>query len=205
MTPVIQSLFIPLLLIILQGQNVTTTSSSPTTPSQTLLSVATTTPMTPPLAPPPNSSPVRNYEWVIALIVLSSLGILAVLAIQLYVIVKIFFTKGSAPPRKPWRAHWLGQTLLCGIFCSYATCFAFLPYRYFFIPAVQVCYFIIPAVGYRYFFIPAITGISSFLPYSYFFIPAVQVFLHSCRIGISSGSLVSFCQTWLFFEFHIIL
>lgn len=93
---------------------------------------STASPPTQPIDLTSQYSPVRSYAWLIVLIVLASLGILTLLGIQIYVLIKLFVspTSDSTHPLKPWRSHWLGQTLLFGVFCSYATMFAFLPYRY---------------------------------------------------------------------------
>lgn len=113
------------------AQNTFTSSSS--LPSTSF----TSTPPPPAASPtqPPWESAVRPYAWVLALIVLASLGLIAVISIQFYVLARLLvapaspgLTPGGPYPGRPWRAHWLGQTLLGAIFCCYATLFAYLPY-----------------------------------------------------------------------------
>lgn len=69
---------------------------------------------------------VRDLGWVIALITLSSVGIVCVLAIEVWLLIKTLAVRRTSSPS--FQSMWLGQVLLFGIFCSYLTLFAFLPF-----------------------------------------------------------------------------
>lgn len=67
---------------------------------------------------------VRDLGWVIALITLTSAGIILVLAIEIWILIKTL----TVPAAMRMQSMWLGQVLLFAIFCSYLTLYAFLPF-----------------------------------------------------------------------------
>ncbi|XP_029654140.2 uncharacterized protein LOC115227451 [Octopus sinensis] len=66
---------------------------------------------------------VRDQKWIIPLGVLASLGVLAVIVFEIYILYKLLGTKLG----RQWRTMWLGQLLLLGVLLCYLTLFAFLP------------------------------------------------------------------------------
>lgn len=67
---------------------------------------------------------VRDLGWVVALITLSSAGIVLVLAFEIWILIKTL----TVPAAMRMQSMWLGQVLLFSIFCSYLTLYAFLPF-----------------------------------------------------------------------------
>lgn len=98
----------------------TPSPSSPDPTTATTLSVTDSTTFPPVF----HVSPVRNYNWVVALIVLASLGILTVLGLELYIQFKVC----GSPLATDCSSQWLGHVLLVGILLSYALMFAYVPY-----------------------------------------------------------------------------
>ncbi|GAB1608012.1 uncharacterized protein LOC115227451, partial, partial [Argonauta hians] len=66
---------------------------------------------------------VRDQKWIIALGVLASLGVLAVIIFEIYILYRLLGTKFG----RQWRTMWLGQLLLFGVLLCYLTLFAYLP------------------------------------------------------------------------------
>ncbi|XP_013405161.1 metabotropic glutamate receptor 2 [Lingula anatina] len=107
-------------------------SSSATTASTTSTTLRTTSggnggQTQPTAAPQQQKAPsgIRKQDsWVIAILVLSSLGILLIIVFEVYIIVKV-----SGTPFSKWKVLWLGQLLLFGIFLSYLVLFAYVPYQ----------------------------------------------------------------------------
>ncbi len=84
---------------------------------------------------------MRQGGWIIALLVLASLGVLLVLCLEIILMTKMT----GIPYAKRWRSMWLGQLLLLSILLCYFTLYAFVPE-----PTVESCSIIRFCVGGTY-------------------------------------------------------
>ena len=80
---------------------------------------------------------LRDGDWVIALLILAAIGILFVVAFEIYLLYKM--------AGKEIRSMWLGQMLLLGLFLSFLSLFAFAP-----TPTKGTCGIIRFSIGFCY-------------------------------------------------------
>ena len=85
-----------------------------------------------------NSVRMREGIWVMVLLILSALGVLLVIAFEIYLLARIC----GSNYLESWRSMWLGQLLLLAVLLCYISCFAFVP-----TPTVVTCTIIRLAIG----------------------------------------------------------
>lgn len=84
---------------------------------------------------------LRDSQWIIALGVLASLGVLAVIIFEITILYKLLGTELG----NQWRTMWLGQLLLFGVLLCFLTLFAYLPK-----PTQETCGITRFGVGFSY-------------------------------------------------------